>query len=504
MRVYGTGRALAAITLGALCSAVGQAGELRIDNVTIVSAERAAPLRNASVHIKDDRIVSVTQSAPAKASSAVQVIDAKGLYLSPGLIDSHVHLGEVPGMLPEHMQAHTDITRTAFEQIPRSYLYFGFTSLFDLISTAERMRPWQQHELRPDTYYCGATPVMDGYPTNWTPKPQRYEQAPYMIVQRGDESSAPPGMDPAKHTPTAVVARMKADGASCVKAFFERGFGPEKNLPTPRPDTMQELLSAARAAGMPIFLHANSLVGQQAGAAAGVDVIAHGLWHWDGEPISSELTPDIRQTLDEIVKRDIGWQATMQVLYGELDLFDPNYLGNPQLMQVVPKSLIDWYRTPQGQTFRNEIASALLPKPTGSERDLVADWSAARSFFAAYLARNRNATAYLAQRNARFLFGSDTPSAPSYANPPGLNGRLEMNRLIDAGLTPAQIFKAATLSNAVVLKLESEIGTVQPGRIANLLLLRSNPAETVTAYDQIEKVILRGRVLDRAELAANQ
>lgn len=125
---------------------------------------------------------------------------------------------------------------------------------------------------------------MDGYPTNWTPKPQRYEQAPYMIIQRGDETLAPPGMDPAKHTPSAVVARMKADGASCVKTFFERGFGPEKNLPTPRPDTMQELVSAARTAGMPIFLHANSLVGQQAGVAAGVDVVVIAARHRAGGP----------------------------------------------------------------------------------------------------------------------------------------------------------------------------------------------------------------------------
>lgn len=64
--------------------------------------------------------------------------------------------------------------------------------------------------------------------------------------------------------------------------------------------------------------------------------------------------------------------------------------------------------------------------------------------------------------------------------------------------------KAATLSNAAVLGLEREIGSVQAGRIANLLLLRKNPAETVDAYDVIVTVILRGRVLDRRELAANR
>lgn len=120
------------------------------------------------------------------------------------------------------------------------------------------------------------------------------------------------------------------------------------------------------------------------------------------------------------------------------------------------------------------------------------------------MARNKNATNYLAKRGARFLFGTDTPSAPTYANPPGLNGWMEMNRLVDAGLTPAQVFRAATIVNAEALGLDREFGTVQPGKRANLLLLRKDPTQTVEAYDEIVKVILRGRVIDRAGLVASR
>jgi imidazolonepropionase-like amidohydrolase len=494
-----SGRFLATTILCVLGSVIAQAAELRIDNVTVVSPEQASPRRNVTVLIKDKRIVSMTQSRFIKTAPTARIIDGTGLYLSPGLIDSHVHLSDVPGMLPEQMQAHPDITAAAQKQIPRSYLYFGFTGVIDLISTPEKMREWQKNELRPDTYFCGSAPVQDGYPTAWAPKPQRYENQPYLIIQRGEEASAPSGFDPAKHTPTAVVARMKADGASCVKTFFESGFGPQKNtLPTPRPDTLRELIDAAHAAGLPVFMHANSFVAQAAALAAGVDVIAHGLWHADDA--TADLSPAIKQMLDGVIKANIGWQPTLQVLYGELDTFDPTYLANPRLSRVMPASVLDWYRTPEGQTFHNNIASGQFP----GEKDPEAAWTKARSFYAPYLTRHRNATAYLAARNARFLFGTDTPSSPTYANPPGLNGRIEMDRMIDAGLTPAQIFKAATLSNAEVLGLEREVGSVQVGRIANLLLSRKNPAETVAAYDEIVTVVLRGRVLDRAELQANR
>ena len=117
--------------------------------------------------------------------------------------------------------------------------------------------------------------------------------------------------------------------------------------------------------------------------------------------------------------------------------------------------------------------------------------------------RGRLATAYFIARHGRILFGTDTPSAPTYANPPGLNGWLEMHRLIDAGETPAQIFKSATLANAQAFGLDRDIGTVQVGRRANLLPLRQDPTQTIDAYAGIVKLILNGRVLDPAVLAAS-
>ena len=116
----------------------------------------------------------------------------------------------------------------------------------------------------------------------------------------------------------------------------------------------------------------------------------------------------------------------------------------------------------------------------------------------------REATSTLAARDARLLFGTDTPSAPTYANPPGLNGLREIRHWAAAGVTPGQIFRAATLVNAQALKLDREIGTVEVGKRANLLLLRQDPTQTIEAYEGIEKVILGGRVLDPVELSADR
>jgi imidazolonepropionase-like amidohydrolase len=477
------------------------AADLQIEHVTIVSPERVTPMHDAVVRVHDGRIVAIQRAGGVTAQSRkdAEVIDASGLFLAPGLIDSHVHLGEIPGMTPDQEAEHPDIAKAAREQIPRSYLQYGFTTLIDLISTPQAMARWKSHDVAPDVYFCGGAALMDGYSMNYAPKPERYQGWPYMLIEAGTQ--APEGIDPAMHTPQAVVSRMKSEGAICVKTFFERGFGEVRNLPVPKLETIRAVVKAAHAAGMPVLMHANSDEAQQFGVDAGVDVLAHGMWNWNLQHSpTSEITPGIKKILDDELAQNVGVQPTIQVLYGIKDLFNTSFLSDPRLSRVLPSSLVDWYRSPEGQWFHMSLYQD-MKFPAGAdaiqlERDL-------NERFVPVVNRVLHATAYLAARHGRILFGTDTPSAPTYANPPGLNGWLEMHRLIDAGETAAQIFVSATLTNARTLKLDREIGTVQIGKRANLLLLRQDPTQTIEAYAGITKVILNGRVLEPSELAAN-
>jgi imidazolonepropionase-like amidohydrolase len=488
--------------LAAALSGVVPAADLQINHVTIVSPERASPMRDAWVHVHDGRIVAISKAGGGGATSSSKdttTIDGSALFLAPGLIDSHVHLSAIPGMTPEQEAQHPEVARAARDQIPRSYLLYGFTSLIDLISTPQDMQRWKSRDIVPDTYFCGGAALMDGYPMNYVPKPQRYSAAPYMLIEPG--TPPPDGIDPAMHTPQAVVSKMKTDGAICVKTFFERGFGEVRDLPVPKLETIRALVKAAHAAGLPVLMHANSDEAQRFGLDAGVDILAHGLWNWTQEhSATSGVTPGIKKILDDEVALNMGYQPTMQVLYGIRDLFSTSFLSDPRLSAVLPSNLIDWYRSAQGQWFRDEVSRGFsLPadaSPSDFERVVGAG-------LGPVIDRGKYATAYVVARHGRILFGTDTPSAPSFANPPGLNGWLEMHRLVDAGETAAQIFKSATLTNAQALKLDQDIGTVQVGKRANLLLLRQDPTQTIDAYSGIAKVILGGRVLDASELAAN-
>jgi len=106
---------------------------------------------------------------------------------------------------------------------------------------------WNAQAVRPDLYFWGRTDTGGYSPFEQITEDDRQALVQYMIIQRGEEGKAPKGgygapIDPATHTPKAVITRMKADGARCVKTFYERGFGEVDEMPVPRLDTIRDLV----------------------------------------------------------------------------------------------------------------------------------------------------------------------------------------------------------------------------------------------------------------------
>jgi imidazolonepropionase-like amidohydrolase len=496
--------ALLALNSSSFAESGSSPNRIWITNVFIVSPENLDHVEKGSVLIEDGRIARVERSdaergQAAKKLEGAAVVDGHGQYLTPGLIDSHVHLAIVPGM--PFLQSEGDpkegkskMVQEYFQQLPRSYLYFGYTTLVDLsVIDGNVMHEFRNAPLHPDLYDCGASlPFANGYPMSYGPTPLRFQLFPNFIYDPQQADRIPPEYKPEDHTPAADVARVKASGGICVKTFFERGFDRDRNLPVMGPNVLAQIRKAATENGLPLMIHANSFEAQKFAVAGNVDVIAHGLWNWGKFDDSPELPDELKRLLDEVVEKKIGYQATMQVLYGLEAYFDPEYLKNPAIAKVAPKALREWFASPEGKWFGKEL-----------NEDGTPDAVVAQHFEHGPLRHVRQVAAYLAGKDANFLFGTDTPSAPTYGNLPGLNGYLEMKQLRKAGLSLQQIFRAATISNAREFKMESEIGSIEPGKAANLLLMTKSPLETVDAYDSIISVWVHGQQLPRESLAAD-
>jgi imidazolonepropionase-like amidohydrolase len=479
-------------------STLGQAANRTwITDVTIVSPENLDQIGTGSVLVENGRIVRIERKAGPKKPAGVTVVSGKGLFLIPGLIDSHVHLASVPGISLEASfgpESKPAMIKEYFVQLPRSYLYFGYTTLVDL-AVIDRgvLENFRQAPLHPDLYDCGESlPFANGYPMSFAPPATRFKLFPNFIYDPKQATNIPSEYKLQDHTPAVDVARVKRSGGICVKTYFERGFGKDRNLPVMGPDVLAGIRQAAARDGQVLMMHANSFEAQKFAVEGDVDVIAHGMWNWGSLSGQTELPSEIKEILDKIVQKKIGYQPTIQVMEGLRVYFDPEYLKMEAIPKVIPAAMLEWFDSPEGKSFKKELVDD--DAPDAAMRDGI-DRGPLRHV--------RQVVAYLASKNADFVFGTDTPSSPTYGNLPGLNGYLEMEQLQKAGMSLAQIFRAATINNAREFKIDSLVGTIEPGKIANLVLLKESPLQSVDAYDSIVTIWVHGKPISRDSLAAN-
>ena len=446
--------------------------------------------------IEKDEIVYVGKEAPS-ISGTFEQIDGTGKFIIPGLIDSHVHIiPGVQGMLPHHMEKYPELAAEFEKQMPRSYLYYGFTTVINLGGISEeRIASFNSQEVKPNLYHVGysGAAVANGYPMNFTPKEFRFDAEPNFIYMESQAESIPDKYDPANHTPKAVVKRIKNSGAIAVKSYYESGFGRMMGLPVPTKGIMKDLLTEAHSNGLVLTVHANSLEAHSFLVDVGVDIIAHGIWNWGTyKDVPRDSLPlEIKRILDVQIEKQIGYTPTLTVIEGEEALIDHEFLDQPGLKKVVPKDLLKWYKTEEAQWFAKEIFNEL----TAEEAHILYDNVQAHAMLA---------LKYLSDNNGLILFGSDTPSAPIYGNQPGHNGNWELKLMKEAGVPLDKILASATFNNAKAFQLNSSLGSLAIGKKANILMMTKNPLVDIEAYDAIEKVIIGGKVLKRQDLAVKE
>ena len=473
-------------------------GDLWIRDVTLISPELDHAIPRSQVVVRNGRILSVGLERPRPGAVSVTTVDGTGKFLTPGLIDGHVHLAGVPGMLPEHEAARPTLIDAYYAQLPRSYLYFGFTTVIDLnVVDREAVSRLKSAELGPAILDCdGALALANGYPMVYLPPALRFGPYPNFLYDQRQAASIPIRFSPDDHTPTATVGRVARAAGVCVKAFYEPGFGEQAGkLPVPTTELMRAVRDASRQRGLPLLLHANSLAAHRFAVDVGADAVVHGLWNWNEAGSDGAALPlDVQRVLDAERKSGMGMMPSVRVIGGLADLFTPEFLTDPQLARVLPVDLIGWYLSLEGQWFARETARPFDQLPPRRARGILLDVQA----------RGERAAARFARDGGRLVFGSDTPSAPTYANPPGYNGFLELQALEAAGISARQLLVAATVENAKLFGLSRDYGTIEPGKVANMVLLAADPVASVAAFDKIETVIVNGRVVPRMTLAARR
>ncbi len=462
-----------------------------IENVTLISPERAAPLLHVDVVIRDGRITEIGTNLHTGPNP--RRIDGNGRFLIPGLIDSHVHAGHSAALDDDAIDAHPELWATYRAQVPRAYLAFGFTSIVDLDLTPSDQAWFEGTPLHPRLYSCGRGIKVAGGYMSFNVPPASSPNFPNLVYEPKEADHWPKSLNPGDYTAERAVSRAAEAGAICAKAFVESGFG-MFNWPYLHTETLQKIQTAARERKLALIVHANSIDSWQSALDAHADIIAHGLWVWPGDFSNSVPPLAANHVIADAARSGTHVQPTMQTVAGERAMIDPSLLDDPRLAFALSSAVIGYLRSAEGVKARTALLEGYrkASPPPGFEPLLTAA-----------IERTRATLKLMLQNHVPLLFGSDTPGVDGFGNPPGLNGRLELQDWADAGAPLSLILRAATLDNATALGLSHELGSIEVGKRADLLLLKENPLANVSAYDSIETIFLHGEPIAREALRAH-
>ena len=475
-----------------------------IKNVTVISPlnpYQASVADKRWVGIQDDKIKTISTKALNDVDA--NVIDGTGKFVIPGLMDAHVHLNRMPG-LPFELSQFNNKEMAELESLQlqylqrqgKNYLYYGVTQVLEPGASKESMSLFLSNGAAPTSYFCGAVPIYQGYNAQGINYEHLHEKRPYYAHQHGDPSHLHEKHILESHSSKQLIKRMADDGAICTKVYLEDGFGERSDIPLIASNTLDELKSASEQHGLKVMAHANATDMQRLGLNHQVDVMAHGNWNWLEESregtkgVNDELPPKVKAVADDIIRSGIAYQPTLNVMRGLTDVMREGHITQPEYKTVLRKAQVAWYQTEAGQWFARE-----MKKGWGNMSDAQ---KIARFEFNQQL--GKRVLNYIYQNGGVVSLATDTPPAPTYASQPGLATYWELKDMYDAGMSLASILAAATLNNAKAFSLDKQYGTVETGKVANLLLLNVSPLQSVEAYNHIDTVILNGEPLSRTDL----
>lgn len=415
--------------------------DLALRGVTILSPSDGSQRPGQTVLIEDDRIVAVVPDAQANVAAKGRDVEASGLFLLPGLWDLHTHLAmadpnAAPLMVTQGVTGARDLG-AVLEEID---------ALRDRITSGDLLGP----------RIVRVGPTLNGA-----------ANGPHHRVIDSPEAARE------------AVADLAGKGVDLLKTHNATGR-----------DTYFALLDAAREAGLDVVGHIPMEVEPLEACEAGQASIEHIVTIFEGTYMtrfSSEL--EAFQGMDAWMETEAPDLVECFARHGTL--FVPTlraYEFRAHRAALYDDPPDGWeYLTPENQVaFREAMA------PTDRERlpQLIA---------------LRESVVEVGQAFTRLLYEAGAPIGAGTdfagAGPvPGLSLHRELELLVQAGLPEEAAIWASARGPGERAGADPRTGHIEAGAPADLILLRENPFEGIEALSSIEGVIVRGRLLDRAEL----
>ncbi len=415
-----------------------------LKNFTLIDGTGKPASPAMAMVIVDGRIQSVAPAARIKPPAGAEVIDLAGKFVMPGIINLHGHVGATVDMA----QDPKFYTRENVERQLQTYASYGVTTVVSLGTDFDpifQIRDEQRATGRPHmarVYTAGRGFVAkNGYPPS---AGMRYEVA------------TPAECD-------ADVAELAVKKVDFVKIWVDDHFGRDRKLPI---ELSRAIIAGARRHGLKVAAHIVNLEDAKQLVDAGVYGLAHSV---RDQPVDQAL-------IDAMKKRGV-WQMA-PTLTREISTFiyaqSPKFLDDPFFTRSVSPAVIQTLKSPQ-------YIARLKSDPDFSKYPALLDMA-------------KQNLKRLADSGVKIGFGTDSGPPARFQ---GYFEQWELDLMVDAGLTPMQAITTATRSSAEFLGAR-DLGTLEGGKWADLIVLKSNPLDDIRNTRSIESVYIAGTLVSPA------
>jgi imidazolonepropionase-like amidohydrolase len=420
-----------------------------LTHVRLVDGTGRPPLEDQTVVIENGKISVVAPSAAAAIPAGARTMDLTGHTVVPGLVGLHNHT------------FYTTRGRSVQLQFsaPRLYLGSGITT----IRTTGGTSPY--HEIN----------MKRGIDSGGVPGPRMHLTGPYLTGPGGAATMAQIGTTEEARR---IVNYWADEGVTWFKAYTDISR-----------EALRAVIVAAHQRGLKVTGHLCSVSFREA-VMLGIDNLEHGLFansdfvanrtpdHCSPELRNSLLKvdmdgPEVRQTIDQMVKNKVAMSSTLAVY--ELSYPDRPPLEDRVLSALAPEAREEYLAARKEMSQR--AAQSTMPEV----------FRRAQAFERAFV-------------KAGGLLGSGVDPTGVGGALPGYGDQRNYELLIEAGFSPVEAVQVMTLNGAKVLGVDNQLGSIAPGKLADLVVIKGNPIATPAEIRQVTVVFKDGVGYDSAKL----
>jgi imidazolonepropionase-like amidohydrolase len=428
------------------------AGIVVIQGPTVITGTGRAAIRNAAIVIENGKIRDIGARADVKVPGGAQVIDARNKWVIPGLIDAHVHISQSGGLYtrpdiidlrkwrPYDKEVEWIKGRLAFTF--EHYIMSGITSVVDC---GGPMWNFEMRDIASRTQKAPRVAVAGPLIATWAP-PETDTKDPDVIEAKSPDHARELVRQQLEHKP------------DLIKIWFVR---------TPNDDFQKEIqivaaaIAEAKSHNVRVAVHATELDTAKAAVMAGADILVHS--------VSDRLIDTA--FLDMVRSRDVLYMTTFVVEDGYRNVLTQHVtlsdieqkLGDPEVIAT----WADLAKIPP-----NEIPGGAPSWPPAPRRPVAYD------------------NLMLMESAGVRIVGATDAGNIGTLHGPALHRELEL--MADAGMRPSDIIVSATKNAAAVMGRQNELGTLEKGKLADLVILDADPVIDIKNTRKISRVMKGG------------